>query len=227
MKTLIAQPEERTAGRLATAFASRIPILDRWMRRRAVIGGLLAEASRLEGKAAEWEGRGHWQRAGRTHELSARMVERAMDFELRPEHAKRWKDSLRQAIVCYALEVGEAGRYDPAIQYRIYMVARKAGEAKVAAERLKKAMDGFNAMYGDPNLDALVRLNRLKREFLSELWEGEVQEALRISREAEGVAGTIRTQDGGTDRRKDTVAWMEEQIAKRFSGEGPMIRERS
>ncbi len=227
MKTITSQNEVGPASRLASAFASRIPALDRWMKRRAVIGCLLEEASGLERKAKEWEGRGHWQMAGRTHELGARMVERAMDFELRLEHSKRWKGFLRQAIVCYAMEIGSAGRYDPAIEFRIYMVARKAGEAKVAAERMTKAMSGFNAMYGDRNLEALVRLNRLKREFLYELWEGEVQEALRISREAESVAGTIRTQDGSTDRRKDTVAWMEEQIAGRFSDEGPRIHEQS
>ncbi len=222
MKTLTPQIEERQLPKGAS-FAAYVPFLDRWMRKRAVVGGLLEEASRLERSAGAWEQREHWQMAGRFKEAAARMVERAMDIEMKTEHAKRWQALLREAIVCYAVEIGEAGRYDPAVEFRIYMVARKMGEAKVAAERMKKAMSGFNTMFTDRNLEALVRLNRLKREFLSVLWEGDMQEALRKANEAETVAREIRSPDGCTDRGKDTVEWLEKQVAKRFEGKAASL----
>ncbi len=216
MKIFSSQAEERQPSGIAASFASRIPAVDRWMRKRAVVGGLLEETSKLERRASEWEERGHWQMAGRTWELGARMVERVMDYEPPSKHAMRWQGMLRKAIVCYAVEIGEAGRYDPAVEYRMHLVARKAGQPQISAERMRRAMAGFHRMYEDRNLEALIRLNRIKREFLYALWEGDALDALRSAAEAESVAAEIRAHDRSTDRAKDTVAWLEGEIGKRF-----------
>ena len=98
----------------------------------------------------------------------------------------------------------------------MYLVARKLGEATVAKRNLDKAMDGFAKMIADPNLDAFVQLNRLKRGFLHELWEGESTEAFRIATEALAVARGIRDPEGTTDRWNDTTDWIDARIAERY-----------
>lgn len=221
MKPVTAPPMEKREASSSgfSAFSNCLPSVDRWLAKRAAVKGLAAEADRLERKASEWEGRGHWQLAGRCREMAAKMAERSLDISFAGEVLRRRDALLRGAIVAYAVEIGDAGRYDPAIQFRMYMVARKLGEPAVARRNLDKAMKGFDSMFTDRNLEALVRLNRLKREFIRELWEGESSEAFRIAKEALSVAAGIRTADGTANRAIDTSGWLDAQVEARYGGQ--------
>ncbi len=212
------QPQKDSCGvQYARPFAGLIPAVDRWVKRKDALKALSDDAWRLEAKAEEWEKRGHWQLAGRCKELAAKRVDSILDIELRREHMNRRDDLLRGAIVDYALEIGDAARYDPAVQFRMYMVARRLGEPQLARRNLDKAMKGFDCMFSDRNLESLVRLNRLKRDFMRELWEGDSCEAFRIAKEALSVAAGIRTADGAANRAIDTSEWLDAQVEARFS----------
>ncbi len=217
MKSITAPPMEKGGGPSGfSVFSNYLPSLDRWLAKRAAIKGLGIEADRLERKAEEWEKRGHWQLAGRSKELAARMAERSLDLAFAGDTLRRRDALLRGAIVDYAVEVGDAGRYDPAVIFRMYMVARKLGEPQLARRNLDKAMKGFDGMFSDRNLESLVRLNRLKRDFIMELWEGESSEAFRIAKEALSVAAGIRTADGAANRAIDTSEWLDAQVEARY-----------
>ncbi len=199
-----------------SVFAGYLPSVDRWLARRAAVKGLAAAADMLDRKAAEWEKRGHWQMAGSLKERAAKMAERSLDLEFDRDTKRRRDALLREAVVCYAVEIGDAARYDPAVQFRMYMVAKRMGEIGIAEKNKACAMKGFNNMMADRNLDTLVSLNRLKRQFLFLLWEGEMADALSAAREAVETAGAIRSTDGKTDRAKDTEAWVEKMVSERF-----------
>lgn len=220
MKTVTAPPiDKQEARRGFSIFSGYCPSIDRWLARRAAVKGLEAETERLDKLASGWEERGHWQMAGRCREAAAKMAERSIDISFDLATAKRREALLRAAIVDYAVEVGEAARFDPAVIYRMYIVARRLGEAALAKKKLGEAMKGFDSMYADRNLEALVRLNRLKREFLFQLWEGEASDAIRIAAEAAAVAREIRAAGHTCDRSEDTERWIEEKMAERYRKE--------
>ncbi|MFN7991061.1 MAG: hypothetical protein U0R44_02780 [Candidatus Micrarchaeia archaeon] len=200
-------------------FARYFPAVERWRRRKALIGRLVSDSIAMDRKSGEWEGRGHWERAGRCKEQAALRIRTLMDIELRGEHIKRYEGLLRDAVVLYALEIGEAGRYDPAIHYRIYLAARGMGDAALAKKHFTSMVDGLALMVIDQRLERLVSLNRAKREFLSELWEGDTATAFVIANEALAIARTVPAGDGKGDRERDTIEWIEKQVTARFAAQ--------
>jgi hypothetical protein len=196
-----------------SAFAKYFPRIESWRKRKALIKELALESKNIETVSSTWELREHWERAAHYKERAAVPLKKLLDIEFHSEYCRRYTELLKDAIVRYSVEIGEAGRYDPGLHYRIYLNAMELGDPRIARKHLLAMNRGFAFMVTDPNLDALVRLNRLKRAYLAEVWEGKEETALGLASEAVKIARTIKTTDGIANREVDTVEWLGAQFA--------------
>ncbi|MEW6722816.1 MAG: hypothetical protein AB1324_06140 [Candidatus Micrarchaeota archaeon] len=195
-------------------FRKIFPKLDMWLSKRERAAALICESQVHERRAAVWEGRGHFERAAKEMEDAALPVRELLDFELTHANIARYAKLLKLARGYYDAELGTAGRYDPALFFRTAKLSRDMGDAIRMRADYERMMDGFRLMVEDRNLDNLVRLNRLKREFLRELWGGSREGASAIVEDALRVAAMVRA--GKADRRRDTEAWLDAQLLARY-----------
>ncbi|MEW6035102.1 MAG: hypothetical protein AB1529_00675 [Candidatus Micrarchaeota archaeon] len=213
-------PDRARAANGKSYIRRLIPGMDRWMSRRELRAGLLAESMELEGRAEAWERRGHWEMAAKCTEMAAEPVRKLLDIELRREFMDRYAQLLKDATVRYSLELGEAARYDPAIFFRMSKLAARMGDVARTRTNYERMLKGFELMVSDPMLDSLVTLNRMKRRFLAALWEGGQDEACRLAANALEAAAMVRAP--GTDRRPDTARWLERQFEERYGDAYPL-----
>lgn len=212
MQKQIIQPPRDSDG----AFARIFPKTERWMQKRRLIKELEAESDERAGEAAVWEGRRQWEKAGRLYEEAAGRLRLALDVRFEGKRLRRMEGLLSDAMVCLHLELTEAARYDPVLHWRMSRIARMMGDAKRTVEHFKRSCDGFSLMVSDRNVDSLVRLNRLKRRFIEEVWEGAQEKAFATGAEAIAVSKGIRTPDGKLTRESDTRRWLEAAYSERF-----------
>ena len=200
----------------ASAFSRYFPKADDWMKRRKLVRELSAESAACAAEARTWEGRGHWEMAGRLYEKGACHLERSLDIQYDGERRRGMESLLRSAMVSLRLEMTEAARYDPALHWRMSRVARALGEPKMTVEHFKKACNGFSLVVCNRSVESLVGLNRLKRRFIEEVWEGPQERAFATAAEAIALSRRITTSDGKVSRENDTRKWLENQYSARY-----------
>jgi len=200
-------------GAISSVLAKHVPQFDRWNRRRILVEHLIEESRRHEEKASEWGRRGHWERAAYYKKMAAESIREVMDIKITRQLLERYNNLLRDAIVSYSVEIGHAGRYDPALHYQIYKTALQMGNPKLARKHYGSLQTELSHLISDPNLELIVRLNRVKRTFLEGLWEGKEEIAFRSANEAIALAKSLKNTASRICKKEETLAAAEQRLA--------------